>query len=139
MENAGVQLDTLAVKLENVEKNLLPDPTKYESIENVGQPIEIPVLELLESVSDVTSEYETLRRDLSEMHHLQQEMTSNLRYQVRIMNQTFHLLKQRIEAKNLQPHIKAEFAQNPKLLQRQRSALSLPTSTTTLFNSHRHK
>lgn len=72
------------------------------------------------------------------MHHLQQEMSNNLRYQVRIMNQTFNLLKQRIEAKNLQPHIQAEFAQNQKLLQRQRSALSLPTSTTALYNS-RHK
>ncbi len=139
MENAGVQLDTLAVKLGNVEKNLLPDPEKVETNESSGQPLEIPVLELLESVSDVTTEYERLRGDLSEMHHLQQEMTSNLKYQVRIMNQTFHLLKQRIEAKNLQPHIKAEFAQNPKLLQRQRSALSLPTSTTTLFSHHRHK
>jgi len=120
-------------KLGNVEKNLLPDPTK---IEPTDEPVNIPVLELLESVSDVTIEYETLRRDLSEMHQLQQEMTSNLRCQVRIMNQTFNLLKQRIEAKNLQPHIQAEFAQNQKLLQRQRSQLSLPTSTTTLYHSH---
>lgn len=120
-------------KLGNVEKNLLPDPTQ---IQPTDEPVNIPVLELLESVSDVTIEYETLRRDLSEMHQLQQEMTSNLRYQVRIMNQTFNLLKQRIEAKNLQPHIQAEFAQNQKLLQRQRSQLSLPTSTTTLYHSH---
>jgi hypothetical protein len=120
-------------KLGNVEKNLLPDPTQ---IEPTAEPVNIPVLELLESVSDVTTEYETLRRDLSEMHQLQQEMTSNLRYQVRIMNQTFNLLKQRIEAKNLQPHIQAEFAHNQKLLQRQRSQLSLPTSTTTLYHSH---
>lgn len=123
----------MASKLGNVEKNLLPDPTQ---IETTAEPVNIPVLELLESVSDVTTEYETLRRDLSEMHQLQQEMTSNLRYQVRIMNQTFNLLKQRIEAKNLQPHIQAEFAQNQKLLQRQRSQLSLPTSTTTLYHSH---
>lgn len=132
MNNAGNQLNTLASKLGNVEKNLLPDPTQIEPTE----PVNIPVLELLESVSDVTTEYETLRRDLNEMHHLQQEMTSNLRYQVRIMNQTFNLLKQRIEAKNLQPHIQAEFAQNQKLLQRQRSALSLPSSTTTLYHNH---
>lgn len=134
MNNAGNQLTTLASKLGNVEKNLLPDPTQ---IEPTAEPIEIPVLELLESVSDVTTEYETLRRDLSEMHHLQQEMSTNLRYQVRIMNQTFNLLKQRIEAKNLQPHIQAEFAQNQKLLQRQKSQLSLPnSSTTTLYYSH---
>ncbi|XP_070501567.1 uncharacterized protein [Chironomus tepperi] len=131
VNNAGNQLTTLASKLGNVEKNLLPDPTQ---IEPTAEPVNIPVLELLESVSDVTTEYETLRRDLSEMHHLQQEMTSNLRYQVRIMNQTFNLLKQRIEAKNLQPHIQG-FSQNQKL-QRQRSQLSLPTSTTTLYHSH---
>lgn len=118
-----------------MEKNILPDPRQHQITDG---PIEIPVLELLESVSDVTTEYETLRRDLTEMHQLQQEMSTNLKYQVRIMNQTFHILKKRIEAKNLQPHIQAEFAQNQKLLQRQRSALSLPTSTTTLFNN-RHK
>ncbi|CAG9801528.1 unnamed protein product [Chironomus riparius] len=133
VNNAGNQLTTLASKLGNVEKNLLPDPTQ---IETTAEPVNIPVLELLESVSDVTNEYETLRRDLSEMNHLQKEMTSNLRYQVRIMNQTFNLLKQRIEAKNLQPHIQAEFAHNQKLLQRQRSQLSLPTSTTMLYHSH---
>jgi predicted RNase H-like nuclease (RuvC/YqgF family) len=132
--NAGNQLNTLAHKLDNVEKNLLPDPTQIQEQETV----EIPVLELLESVSDVTSEYEHLRRDLTEMHQLQQEMTSNLKYQVRIMNQTFQLLKQRIEAKNLQPHIQAEFSQNSRLLLRQRSQLSLPTSTTTLYSNH-HK
>ena len=119
-----------------MEKNILPDPRQHQIADG---PIEIPVLELLESVSDVTTEYETLRRDLTEMHQLQQEMSTNLKYQVRIMNQTFHILKKRIEAQNLQPHIQAEFAaQNQKLLQRQRSALSLPTSTTTLFNN-RHK
>jgi len=96
-------------------------------------------MELLESVSDVTNEYETLRKDLHEMTTLQQEMSTNLRYQMRVMTQTFTLLKARIEAKNLQPHIQAQFAQNQKLLQRQRSALSLPntTSTATLWSHNK--
>jgi hypothetical protein len=137
VENANNQLDTLATKCKSVEKNLLPDENE---IANSQGPIDIPVLELLESVSDVTTEYETLRRDLSEMHHLQQEMTSNLRFQIRVMNNTFHLLKQRIEKQNLQPHIHAEFAQSQKLMQRQRSQLSLRSqaSSKSLFNNSKN-
>jgi hypothetical protein len=142
VNSAGQQLDTLASKLGNVEKNLLPPPVQVEEAMDMGTaPPEIPVLELLESVSDVTTEYEHLRRDLKEMHQLNKEMTSNLKYQIRIMNETFHLLKKRIEAKNLQPHIQAEYAHgSQRLMQRQRSALSLPlpNSTTSLFHNH-HK
>ncbi|KAG5678637.1 hypothetical protein PVAND_008293 [Polypedilum vanderplanki] len=144
--NAGNSLNNLSSKLENVEKNLLPLPPANAEAMALGiapqesVPQEIPVLELLESVSDVTTEYEHLRRDLKEMHQLNKEMTSNLKYQIRIMNETFSLLKKRIEAKNLQPHIQAEFAHGQRLLQRQRSALSLPlpNSTTSLFHNQ-HK
>lgn len=121
----------MASKLGKVEKNILPDKAEVDSE---------CVLELLESVSDVTNEYVTLREDLSEMHRLQQNMATDLRYQMRLMTQTFSLLKQRIESKNLQPHIQAQFAQNNKQLQRQRSALSLPTSnrsTSTLYHNNK--
>lgn len=125
----------MASKLGKVEKNILPDP-----IQNPEAEVDDDcVLELLESVSDVTNEYVTLRKDLTEMHTLQQNMATDLRYQLRVMTQTFSLLKQRIEAKNLQPHIQAQFAQNQKLL-RQKSALSLPTShlsTSTLYHNHK--
>lgn len=135
MDTANNQLDTLASKLGNVERNILPDP-----IQNPEAGVDSEcVLELLESVSDVTNEYVTLKKDLSEMHRLQQDMAADLRYQMRLMTQTFSLLKQRIEAKNLQPHIQAQFAQNQKLI-RQRSALSLPTShlsTSTLYHNHK--
>ncbi|CAO1364063.1 unnamed protein product [Diamesa serratosioi] len=103
VNNAGNQLDTLASKLGNVEKNLLPDPMNFP--ENPEDEIVIPVLELLESVSDVTTEYETLRKDLLEMQQLQKEMNTNLRYQMRVMTQTFSILKKRIEANSLQPHV----------------------------------
>lgn len=135
MDTANNQLDTLASKLGKVEKNILPDPIQNPDVEVNSE----CVLELLESVSDVTNEYVTLRKDLSEMHRLQQDMATDLRYQMRLMTQTFSLLKQRIEAKNLQPHIQAQFAQNQKLI-RQRSALSLPTShlsTSTLYHNHK--
>lgn len=125
----------MASKLGKVEKNILPNP-----IQNPEAEVDDDcVLELLESVSDVTNEYVVLRKDLTEMHRLQQDMATDLRYQMRVMTQTFSLLKQRIEAKNLQPHIQAQFAQNQKLL-RQRSALSLPTShlsTSTLYHNHK--
>lgn len=137
MDTANNQLDTLASKLGNVEKNILPDPVQNPELEIDPSGC---VLELLESVSDVTNEYVTLRKDLTEMHRLQQDMATDLRYQMRLMTQTFSILKQRIEAKNLQPHIQAQFAQNQKLLRRERSALSLPTShlsTSTLFHDHK--
>lgn len=135
MDNANSQLDTLHSKLGNVEKNILPDPVQ-DSQEEVDTEC---VIELLESVSDVTNEYVTLRKDLTEMHQLQQEMSTNLRYQMHLMTSTFSMLKQRIEANNLQPHIKQQFANNPKL-PRQKSALSLPTShlsTSTLYHNHK--
>lgn len=141
MDSANNQLDTLASKLGKVEKNILPDP-----IQNPEQEVDSEcVLELLESVSDVTNEYVTLRNDLTDMHRLQKDMATDLRYQMRLMTQTFSLLKQRIESQNLQPHIQAQFAQNQKL-KRQRSALSLsshksaPTShlsTSTLYHHHK--
>lgn len=137
VDNTNQQLDTMVSKLGNVERNILPDPLTSNPEDEVDTEC---VLELLESVSDVTNEYVTLRKDLSEMHRLQQDMATDLRYQMRLMTQTFGLLKQRIEAKNLQPHIQAQFAQNQKLLQRQRSALSLPTShlsTSTLYHNHK--
>lgn len=124
----------MASKLGKVEKNILPNPIQDPEAEVDS------VMELLESVTDVTNEYVTLRRDLSEMHRLQQNMATDLRYQMRLMTQTFSLLKQRIETKNLQPHIQAQFSQNNKQLQRQRSALSLPSSnrsTSTLYHNHK--
>jgi Spindle and kinetochore-associated protein 2 len=136
VDNANTQLDTLASKLGHVEKNILPNPVQDPEADVDTE----CVIELMESVSDVTNEYVTLRKDLTEMHQLQQEMSTNLRYQMRLMTSTFSMLKQRIEANNLQPHIKQQFANNPKLLPRQRSALSLPTShlsTSTLYHNHK--
>lgn len=71
------------------------------------------VLELLESVSDVTTEYQNLEKDLKEVQILQREMNQNLRYQMQVMTQTFRILKKRIEANSLQPHIQAQFYNNP--------------------------
>lgn len=136
MDNANNQLDTLANKLVKVERNILPPQEQIQAQAEVDGEC---VIELLESVSDVTNDYVTLRKDLNEMQQLQQEMNTNLRYQMRIMTQTFTLLKQRIEQNNLQPHLKQEFARNSRLLRREKSALSLPSrhhSTSTLYHDH---
>lgn len=131
VDNANNQLDNLATKLVKVEREILPQQ------EQIQQEIDGEcVIELMESVSDVTNDYVALRRDLNEMQMAQREMNANLRNQMRVMTQTFALLKQKIEANNLQPHLKKEFARNSKLMRREKSALSLPSrhhSTSTLF------
>lgn len=133
MDNANNQLDNLATKLVKVEKDTKPPQAQ----EQIQQEIDGEcVIELMESVSDVTNDYVALRRDLNEMQMAQREMNANLRNQMRVMTQTFALLKQKIEANNLQPHLKKEFARNSKLMRREKSALSLPSrhhSTSTLF------
>lgn len=60
MDSANNQLSTLTTKLVKVEKNILPDPVQNPEAEVDTE----CVIELLESVSDVTNEYVTLRKDL---------------------------------------------------------------------------
>jgi hypothetical protein len=106
VNNADSHLDSLATKLVNVEKNLIEKP-----IENPEEGVDMgTVMELFESVTDVTSEYQTLKKDLQEVQQLQKEMNQNLRYQLSVMSQTFRILKKRIEANSLQPHIQAQLA-----------------------------
>lgn len=92
VDTAGTQLDSLALKLTDVEKNL---------DENDMEGLETGMMELLESVTEVKNEYQNLRKDLQEVQQLQKEMTCSLRYQLRTMTQTFHVLKKKIEANNL--------------------------------------
>ncbi|XP_062557749.1 uncharacterized protein LOC134222607 isoform X1 [Armigeres subalbatus] len=92
VDTAGTQLDSLALKITDVEKNL---------DENDMEGLETGMMELLESVTEVKNEYQNLRKDLQEVQQLQKEMTCSLRYQLRTMTQTFHVLKKKIEANNL--------------------------------------
>ncbi|KXJ73778.1 uncharacterized protein LOC109404512 [Aedes albopictus] len=92
VDTAGTQLDSLALKITDVEKNL--DDNDMEGLET-------GMMELLESVTEVKNEYQNLRKDLQEVQQLQKEMTCSLRYQLRTMTQTFHVLKKKIEANNL--------------------------------------
>ncbi|XP_053671818.1 uncharacterized protein LOC128722032 [Anopheles nili] len=97
VDTAGLQLDTLALKLTDVERNL--DENELESLENES------VMELLESVTEVKNEYQNLRKDLQEVQQLQKEMTSSLRYQLRNMTQTFRGLKKKIESNSIPVHL----------------------------------
>ncbi|XP_055610229.1 uncharacterized protein LOC129757129 [Uranotaenia lowii] len=92
VDTTGTQLDSLALKITDVEKNL--DENDMEGFEN-------GMMELLESVTEVTTEYKNLRKDLQEVQQLQKEMTCSLRYQLRTMVQTFHVLKKKIETNNI--------------------------------------
>ncbi|XP_058057647.1 uncharacterized protein LOC131208777 isoform X2 [Anopheles bellator] len=96
VDTAGTQLDSLAIKLVDVERNL--DENELESLENES------VMELLESVTEVKNEYQNLRKDLQEVQQLQKEMTCSLRYQLRNMTQTFRVLKKKIESNSVPVH-----------------------------------
>lgn len=54
-------------------------------------------MEVLESVTDVKREYQSLHADIKEVQQLQKEMTASLQFQLRTMHQTFKLLKKKIQ------------------------------------------
>jgi hypothetical protein len=56
---------------------------------------------ILESVSDITNNHETLRKDLTHVHQLELDMVTDLKYQMSLMASTLSLLNQRLKAKNL--------------------------------------
>lgn len=85
---AGRHLDTVALRLTEVEKTLQTGDDEVDSLS---------VMDLLESVTEVKNEYQNLQKDIKEVQQLQKEMASSLRYQMRTMSQTFKMLKKRIE------------------------------------------
>lgn len=88
VESAGSQLSTVAIKLNEVETII------SEGGEDVD---DVSVIKLMECMSDVQNEYQTLRKDLKEVQQLQKEMTTSLIFQRQAMLQTFRMLKRRIE------------------------------------------
>lgn len=48
--------------------------------------------------TEVKQEYDSLRKELQEVKQLEKEMKSTLSYQVQTMNQTFKILRKKIEA-----------------------------------------
>lgn len=91
MATAGKSLSTIGSKLNEV-----------ETIMSTGKDVdEVSVYQLLESVTEVTTEYKNLRKDLKEVQKLQKEMTATLIFQRQSMMQTFRILKQRIKLAEL--------------------------------------
>lgn len=93
VENAGSQLQSFATRLEAVEKSIVISADTGEEVDNES------VMELLDSMNEVKNEYKNLRKDIKEVQELQKEMNNSLRYQMRTMTQTFHILKKKIESK----------------------------------------
>ncbi|XP_055389149.1 uncharacterized protein LOC129618437 isoform X2 [Condylostylus longicornis] len=91
VQQAGSQLNTVADKLVQVERNLAENSENGELIDDVR------VLELLESMAEVKNDYQNLRKDIKEVQQLQKEMTNSIRYQMKTMHQTFVMLKKKIE------------------------------------------
>lgn len=88
------------------------------------------VLDVLESMSTVKTEYNHLRQDLQEVQQLQREMASTLQYQLRSMTQTYNILKKRIESSTTLPV--TALPPNPALLRRPQTA---PTHYSTTNSS----
>lgn len=85
------------------------------------------VLDVLDSMSTVKSEYDHLRQDLQEVQQLQREMSSTLQYQLQSMTQTYNILKKRIEAKMNLP---MPLPQQPLALRRPQTAPPMISSDT---------
>ncbi|XP_055389150.1 uncharacterized protein LOC129618437 isoform X3 [Condylostylus longicornis] len=73
VQQAGSQLNTVADKLVQVERNLAENSENGELIDDVR------VLELLESMAEVKNDYQNLRKDIKEVQQLQKEMTNSIR------------------------------------------------------------
>lgn len=84
----------MACKLVEVEKNLGEGNGEFDNV---------VVMELLESMTEVKNEYQNLRKDIKEVQKLQKEMNTSLRHQMRVMTQSFAILKKKIEL-NVPPH-----------------------------------
>ncbi|XP_004525109.1 uncharacterized protein LOC101458386 [Ceratitis capitata] len=88
--HAGTQLYTVAHKLHEVE-------TTLDHTSNLDDVDGVCVMELLESMEEVKAEYHHLVQNLREVHQLQRDVTTSIRFQMRSMQQTFESLKKRIE------------------------------------------
>nr|XP_004928996.1 uncharacterized protein LOC101740149 isoform X1 [Bombyx mori] len=88
VKQTDVQIDLMDWKMENVEKELVQPINAQETC----------IMNLLKSVSEVRSDYQQLRRELVEVQALQQELSSKLRAQVRLVHGKFARLRQRLVA-----------------------------------------
>lgn len=81
-------MDTLALKVENVEKEMYRDDADIE------------VFKLLKSVTDVKNDYQNLRKEILEVQVLQKQLTCSLRAQLKLVHGNFNFLKHKIVCNN---------------------------------------
>lgn len=88
MQKADEKLDNLAVQVGNIENSVFSED---------GQQVE--VFSLLQSVNDVKTNYQNLRKEILEVQDLQKELSSTLQVQLKAMQSKCHLLKEKISLK----------------------------------------
>jgi predicted nucleic acid-binding Zn-ribbon protein len=86
---ADKTLDTIAWKLDEYEKQVV----HVDSNEHSTQ---VSVLKLLRSVQQVREEYESLRREISEVQQLQKQLSDTLHLQLQQVQGTFGTLRDKI-------------------------------------------
>jgi len=86
---ADKALGTIAWKLDEYEK-------KVVHVDGNEHATQVSVLKLLRSVQQVREEYESLRREISEVQQLQKQLSDTLHLQLRQVQGTFGTLRDRI-------------------------------------------
>lgn len=85
MNKADEKLDSLALQVGNIENNIFSEDGT-----------EVEVFTLLQSVNDVKTNYQSLRKEILEVQDLQKELSSSLQTQLKIMQDKCNLLKEKI-------------------------------------------
>lgn len=85
MLRADERLDDLATQVIGIEKEIFSeDGTQVE------------VFNLLQSVTEVASNYENLRKEITEVQDLQKQLSSSLQMQLKTMQSNFNNLKEKL-------------------------------------------
>lgn len=85
MKQTDQRLDSLAVQVGNIENEIFSEDGE-----------EIQVNHLLQSVHEVKSNYQNLRKELLEVQDLQKQLSSSLHLQLKVMQSRFNTLKEKI-------------------------------------------
>lgn len=87
MHQTDARMDELALQVGDIQKNM--------TIDENG---DVEVGQLLQSVSEVRSNYQNLRKEISEVQDLQRQLSSSLQLQIRVMQSKFAHLKEKIQS-----------------------------------------
>lgn len=92
MLKADETLDGLANQVVEIEKEIFSEDGNTQ----------IEVYDLLKSVTEVTSNYENLRKEITEVQDLQKQLSSTLQNQLKVMQSKFNTLKEKLYVNELQ-------------------------------------